>query len=200
MKTETLHELLYQALETEQGGQQVYETAIGCARHPQLKEEWAKYLDETRTHEEILRDVFERLDLDPETMTPGRLVVRMKGEALVSAMGAARESGKPEEAEIVAAECVVEAETKDHQNWELIGHAGREARGETGAALREAHGQVEKQEDEHLYHTRGWARELWLGALGLPAVVPPPEEQKQVTTAIGAARAEQERDRMISRR
>jgi hypothetical protein len=55
---------------------------------------------------------------------------------------------------------------------------------------------VEDQEDEHLYHTRGWARELWMEALGLKAVLPPPEERKDVKTAIGAARAQQERGAM----
>ena len=47
------------------------------------------------------------------------------------------------------------------------------------------------EEDEHLYHTAGWCRELWLKSLGLKAVLPPPEEKKHVTSAIGAARAEQ---------
>jgi hypothetical protein len=31
----------------------------------------------------------------------------------------------------------------------------------------------------------------------MPAVLPPPEEQKHVETAIGAARAEQSRDEML---
>jgi len=38
------NELLYQALETEKGGIQVYETAIQCAVNKELKEEWEKYL------------------------------------------------------------------------------------------------------------------------------------------------------------
>jgi hypothetical protein len=42
----------------------------------------------------------------------------------------------------------------------------------------------------------GWARELWMDSLGLPAVLPPPEEEKKVKTAIGAARAKQSRDEM----
>lgn len=53
--------------------------------------------------------------------------------------------------------------------------------------------------NEHLYHTKGWARELWIESLGMKAVLPPPEEVKQVDTAIGAARAEQERTRMASK-
>ena len=64
-------------------------------------------------------------------------------------------------------------------------------------ALMDAYEQVEEQEDMHLYHTMGWARELWIEALGMPAVLPPPEEEKKVVTAIGASRAEQSRDEML---
>jgi hypothetical protein len=56
---------------------------------------------------------------------------------------------------------------------------------------------VEEEEDEHLYHTQGWTRELWLEHLGLPAVLPPPEEEKDVKTAIGAARAKSQREEML---
>jgi hypothetical protein len=56
--------------------------------------------------------------------------------------------------------------------------------------------EVEEEEDEHLYHTKGWCRELWLKSLGLRAGLPPPEERKHVYTAIGDTRAEQERSRM----
>lgn len=38
-------------------------------------------------------------------------------------------------------------------------------------------------------------RELWLKSLGLPAILPPPEEVRDVKTAIGAARAEQAADK-----
>jgi len=64
-------------------------------------------------------------------------------------------------------------------------------------ALQAAHGEVEDEEDEHLYHTTGWTRELWIESLGLPAVLPPPEEVKDVKTAIGASRAEQARAQML---
>ena len=65
-----------------------------------------------------------------------------------------------------------------------------------GKALKEAYKEVEDQEDEHYYHSKGWLRELSLEGLGLKAVLPPPEERKHVKTAIGAARAEQERKTM----
>ena len=37
---------------------------------------------------------------------------------------------------------------------------------------------------------------LWIESLGIPSVLPPPEEQKDVKTAIGAARAKQVRSDM----
>jgi hypothetical protein len=194
---EQFEELMYQALETEIGGQQIYLAAIDCAQHPELGEEWEKYLEETQMHEQILRETFERIGLDPEKETPGRVILRHKAEGLAQAMAMAMQKGGPGAAELVAAECVVEAETKDHQNWELIGKVAETLGGETAAALSEAHEQVEEQEDEHLYHTMGWARELWIESLGMPAVLPPPEEEKHVTTAIGAARAKQSRGKML---
>ncbi|MPZ24366.1 MAG: hypothetical protein GEU28_12715 [Dehalococcoidia bacterium] len=197
MKQQQVDELMYQALETEIGGQLVYEAAIRCAQNEELKEEWGKYLDETRDHERILRETFSKLNLDAETQTPGRQVVHHLGGALVQAMEMALANDKPEAAELVAAECVVLAETKDHQNWELIGKTAEEMKGAPSKALMEAFEQVEEQEDEHLYHTKGWARELWIQSLGMPAVLPPPEEEKKVTTAIGAARAEQSREKML---
>ena len=198
MDRKQVDELLYQALETEIGGQKVYEKAIECAQNEELKEEWQKYLDETRNHEKILRETFQRIGLDAEKASPGRAVVRFKGGAFVESMEMAMKSAGPAAAQLVAAECVVEAETKDHQNWELIGRVAEELSGDEAAALQEAYEQVEEQEDQHLYHTMGWARELWIESLGMPAVLPPPEEAKKVTTKIGAARAEQSRGDMLA--
>lgn len=197
MNNEQLHQLLYEALETEMGGVLVYKTAIRCAVNEDLKEEWEEYLEQTQNHEQIVRELLGKFNLDPDKETPGRKVVRHIGESLVKAMEMALESGKPEAAQIVAAECVVEAETKDHLNWELIGQVAEKIKGDDGKALKEAHEQVEEEEDEHLYHSTGWARELWIESLGLPAVIPPPEEEKDVKTAIGAARAKQTRQEML---
>ena len=195
MKKEQVHELLYQALETERGGIEVYQTALRCVVNDKLKAEWQEYLEQTQNHERIVRAVFDKLGLDPNKETPGRQVVRHIGQSLVKAMEMALSAGKPEAAQLVAAECVVEAETKDHLNWELVGEVSKKLAGPEGKALKEAHKEVEDEEDEHLYHTQGWTRELWIESLGLPAVIPPPEEEQDVKTAIGAARAKQSRRR-----
>lgn len=199
MNDEQVRELLYQALETELGGVDIYTTALRCVENDDLKEEWDKYLEQTKTHVTICEDVLRQLGLDPNEETPGRQVVRTIGEALVQAMEMALEEGEPGAAQLVAAEAVVLAETKDHQNWHLIGEVVKKAKGEQAKVLKEAHDQVEPEEDEHLYHTKGWARELWIESLGMKAVLPPPEEVKDVDTAIGAARAEQARTKMMGR-
>ena len=190
MDQDQLNELLYQALETEIGGVQVYETAVSCAVNTDLKNEWQKYLSETRHHVELVQEIFGKLGLDTAAETPGRGVVRHLGEALVMVMEKAKAGGDPLGAEIVAAECVVLAETKDHQNWELLGQTLKAAPAEYVEAIQPSWEEVEGQEDEHLYHTRGWARELWLKSLGLDAVLPPPEEEQDVKSAKEQAEVE----------
>jgi len=194
-----LNELLYQALETEIGGIQVYENALECAVNDDLRREFEEYHEQTINHREILLSVFESLGLDPEAQSPGRQVVAHIGQSLVQAIQMAKQAGDPVGAELVAVECVTLAETKDHMNWELIGQVAKNGQGDETQVLMQAYEQVEDQEDQHLYHSKGWGRELWIDSLGMPAVLPPPEEVKHVETAIGAARAEQSRSAMLKK-
>ena len=190
-------ELCAQWLETEIGGVQVYETALKCVINEDLKEEWTKYLEETQNHVQIVSETLTELGMDPAEETPGRAVCRHIGQSLVQAMELALQSGPPEAAQLVAAECVVHAETKDHMNWHLVKQLSEDEKGEGADILAKVIEEFEEQEDEHLYHSKGWARELWIESLGLPAVLPPPEEEKDVKTAIGAARAEHARQGML---
>jgi len=190
--TKQIEDLLLQALETEMGGVEVYRLAIQCARNADLKEEWTKYLGQTERHVEVVRGVFEQLGLDAEATSPGRQIVRDKAKGLLFAMQKALKDA-PQAAQIVAAECVVDAENKDHLNWQLIGALSKTATGAVQKALSEAYDEVEDEEDEHLYHTKGWCRELWLDSLGLDAQLPPPEEEKDVKSAAEAARAQERR-------
>jgi hypothetical protein len=197
MKLKQVEELVLQSLEHELGGVKIYTTALTCAQNAGLKREWQKYLAETRTHVTALEAVCSAMEIDPAKETPGRAVVRHNGAALVDAMKMALKEGDATGAELVSCECVVLAETKDHANWELLTKCAEHLRGKAAAALKEACDKVEDQEDEHLYHSKGWCRELWIQSLGIAAILPPPEERQHVKTAIGAARAEQaaEKDR-----
>jgi hypothetical protein len=194
METAQLKELLLQSLEHERGGVLVYRTALECAVNDDLREEWTGYLEQTEKHVEILTAACESLGLDPGERTPGCKVIHHLGKALVVAMKMALAEGDRAAAQLVACECVVVAETKDHADWQLIGESAK-ALGteEAGAVLHAAYEEVEDEEDEHLYHTKGWCRELWLDSLGLKAVLPPPEEKRDVKTAAEAAAVTKER-------
>lgn len=192
-----LKSLLYQMMETEKGGVKIYTTALQCAINEDLKEEWTKYLEETRHHLEVVQEMFIQFNLDAQAVIPDAKIVAHIGESLVNAMNMAKQSGTPEAAQLVACECVVLAETKDHMNWELLSKCAEEAEGEEREILLTATDEVEDQEDEHLYHSKGWCRELWIQSLGMPAVLPPPEEEKHVKTAKEAAEAEKEREEML---
>lgn len=125
--------------ETELGGEQIYKTALACAVNADLKEEWERYLEETLTHQRVLAAVFEQ------------------------AMEMARAAGDRAAAELVAAECVVLAETKDHTNWELIGtFAEQTSDTQLSKVLQQAYEAVATDEAHHLFHTQGWSRELWI--------------------------------------
>jgi rubrerythrin len=191
MNETQLNELLLQSLEQEKGGVQVYETALKCVVNPDLREEWTGYLEQTREHVRILTELFGTLKLDPYQETPGRQVVRYLGSSLVQAMQMALTSAPRAAAQLVACECVVNAETKDHLDWELIGKCADKLEGEAKQLLMDAYLQVEDQEDEHVYHSKGWCRELWIESLGMKAILPPPEEVQDVKTALEAAEAEQ---------
>jgi len=193
MNPTQVHELLLQSLEHERGGVKVYKAAIGCARRDDLRNEWSKYLAQTEQHVTALTQICEVFGLDPSTTTPGTMIVRATGNALVQSMEAALSAGNPGAAQIVAAECVVLAETKDHLDWELLGQVAKELSGQEQEALQEAYERIEDEEDEHLYHTQGWCRELWLESLGLDAELPPAEEKRDVTSAAEAQRAKETR-------
>lgn len=197
-----VEELVLQALETELGGVQVYETAIRCAQNDELREEWQEYHEQTQRHVDVVQQLCQTLGFDPEKETPGRKIVRHVGESLVQAMEMALQEAPGEAAQLVAAECVTLAETKDHQNWSLIGQlveAFGDSDDERREAFEQAYDEVEDEEDEHLYHTMGWSRELWIESLGMPAVLPPPEEEMDVKSMAGAAKAKGQRKSMAKK-
>lgn len=176
MKKEQLKDLILQSLEHEHCGVAIYEAAIACAANADLKAEWQSYLDQTEGHVAALEKICAALDINSAERTEGRKVVRFVGESLVKAMAIAKATGDAETAELAAADCVVMAETKDRANWELISRVAVEASGKTAKILQEACDQCEEQEDEHLFHSLGWSRELWLQSLGMAAILPPPGE------------------------
>jgi hypothetical protein len=186
MKHKQLEELVLHSLEHELGCVRIYVTALSCVQSGVLKEEWEKYLAETRTHVGALEMLCNGMDIDATKETPGRRLVRHDREALVAEMKMALDAGEPAEAESVACECVVLAETKDRADWELLSKCPEHLTGRAAEALRSACDALDGQEDELHSHTKGWCRELWIRSLGLKAVLPPPEERRYVKSAMAA--------------
>ena len=189
MNSIQVRELLLQSLEHERGGVKIYKAAIAAAVRGDLRAEWTGYLAQTEQHVLALTEICSVFGIDPLTTTPGTQIVRHNGAALLQAIEMARAAGDAKAAQLVAAECVVLAETKDHMDWELIGQVAAGLSGEQQVRVTEAYQRIEEEEDEHLYHTQGWARELWLESLGLPAELPPPEEVEDVSSAADAQKA-----------
>ena len=190
--------LLYETLETEKGKMLIYDTALRCAINDDLAREWKEYRSQTVNHVSVLTTVLKQLGLNPDQETPGRSVVRFTGLSLVRTMEIAIVAGKPLAAQMVAVECVVLAEIKDHMNWELIGNLADTLTGPEQQTLKKAYDEVENEEDEHLYHSTGWARELHLQALGLPAQLPPAEEQQDVRDEMEAAELKKQRKETLA--
>jgi len=201
MKKEQISDLLYEALETELGGVKVYKMALRCAQHEALRSDWERYLKQTENHVRILQHLFEDIGLEADLETPGRQIVRHKGAALIAAMEMALKVGLPALAEKVAAECIVDAETKDHLNWELLGEAMAALSGKTAESVGEAHQQVMAEEDEHLFSSQASAKALWVETLGMHAKTPPavmePTAEKQMRKAPATSRTKQARSHMV---
>ncbi len=164
---EGLEELLLQSLEHELNAVEVYRAALQCALDEALREEWEQYLAETRSHVDVLTELCESLRVDFEHDTPGRMAVRRIGSAVVASIERAAADGDHAAAQLVACECVMLVETKDHLNWALLVDRIRRTF-DAPAVLKLACEQMEGEEDEHLYHARSWTRDLWKERLATP--------------------------------
>src|SRR5439155_23749138 len=80
---------------------------------------------------------------------PAEIYTLSLHDALPISMERALAAGDQASAEIVACECVVIAETKDHLDWQLIGEAAKRLSGTEGEALKQAHEEVEERSEEH---------------------------------------------------
>ena len=175
MIPQQLRELLLQSLTHERGGVLIYRTALECVRNADLRKEWTNYLAQTEKHVAVLTRTCEAIGIDAGEMTPGCMVVQHTGKSLVVAMKMALASEDRAAAELVACECVVLAETKDHFDWELIGQCAKALDGGAADALREAYDAIEFLKDQYRHCkpmlVMGEASAL-LAKAGIPAALP----------------------------
>lgn len=167
-----VRELLERALELARAGVRVYEAALGCAVRDQLEEQWQDDLSQIRRHERALRTAATHLGVDPEAETSLRLLVRQQARAIMDALEQAGQRAPQAEAERLAAECVLEWESRARVAWDLLYELAAETTGDEGEALRAACAEAPDQQDERGHRARAWVRFLWLSALGRRTAVP----------------------------
>ncbi len=193
-----IEELLYQALETEIGGLSIYETALACAVNEDLKKGVAGLSRRNPHASPRAADRVRAVGAGSRTPAarPGGGAPYRRGAGQGHEDGDQR--GRRQRG--AAGRDRMRGAGRNQGSRELdADRRGRDQHGGTeGKVLKQAYDAVVTDEEHHLYHTKGWSRELWIDALGYPAVLPPPEEVKQVESAIGASRAEQARGKMLS--
>ena len=153
IKRPLLMEKLSEFLAVEKGGVKLYEAAIQQVRDPDVVNRFRDFYQQTRRHVEILTRVIANLGGDPTYMSRGAKVAEEKAQALLKTMTLSDGMG-PEEAELNAIENIVIAETKDHADWQLLGHlARRSSDSKLRDVLKPAVDEVEPEEDQHLSWT-----------------------------------------------
>ena len=156
---------LSEFLTVEQGGKKLYEAALKHVQHPEVSQKFHEFLQQTIRHEQILTNIIEKLGGKPGHKSAGAKLADQKAKALLKSMEETK-GMSPDQIEINAMENIVLAETKDHADWELLGHsAHRSEDSKLSELLKPAVSEVEGQEDEHLQWTKTKMGELALKAL-----------------------------------
>ncbi|WP_186155723.1 hypothetical protein [Burkholderia gladioli] len=173
---EGLHQLLDQAHETTLRAMAVYDAALAATTHEELAAEWRLHREAAHRRAQVLADVFDALGLDVEVSSRVRTAAAALGKSLLEVIAYAVQGGDRAAAERVATECVLLVETRDQLHRKLLAIAAERSAGPVAQVLKDAVEVLEAQVDPLALHTLGWSRELWIDALGLAAVLPPPEE------------------------
>ena len=164
-KRDELMDKLSEFLTVEHGGVELYATAIKIVRNREVKDKFREFHKQTMRHVEILTGIIEKLGGKPTYKSVGAKLAEAKAKALLKTMTDGK-AKTPAEAELNAIENIVIAETKDHADWELLGHiAHRSEDSKLSQLLKPAVAEVEDQEDEHLHWTQKKMAELALAGI-----------------------------------
>ena len=119
MLRSVLLDTLSEFLMVEQGGLQLYRTAMARCSSPELKTRYAEFLRETAHHREVLARLIEELGGDPSYVSPSARVAQFKASKLLESALVVDGLSQPE-IELSDLENVMLAETKDHADWSLL--------------------------------------------------------------------------------
>lgn len=172
MNERQISELLLQSLEYQKCGVFIFEAALKCALDSEFREELEGRLKGARHGIDIFTEACFSLGMDPDRATPGRVVVRELGFALVDAMERASRAGPSVSAQLVACECITLAENKVQLGRELIGKCAENADPERRKVLSAVYAKIKNGEIGGVDYFHEWCRQLWAEALGMYTSLP----------------------------
>src|SRR5437016_2606901 len=120
-KPTELMDKLSEFLTVERGGIKLYEAALKHVHNREVKGKFQEFHMQTIRHEEILTKIIEKLGGKATHKSTGAKLAEEKAKALLKTMSETKGMSR-DEAELNAMENIVIAETKDHADWELLGH------------------------------------------------------------------------------
>lgn len=170
MNERQVSELLLQSLEYQKCGVFIFEAALKCATDSEFREELEGRLKGAHHGIDIFTEACFSLGMDPDRATPGRMVVRELGFALVDAMERASRAGPSTSAQLVACECITLAENKAQLCRQLIGKCAENADPEKGKVLATVYAKTRNGEIGGVDYFHEWCRQLWAEALGMHAL------------------------------
>lgn len=174
MDERQVSELVLQSLEQKKCGIPVIEAALKCTVNKELRAELEAHLRKTVCAADFLEDACFSLGMDPDRATAGRALIREISIALIDAMQRASITGASSAAQLVACECLALFENKERLCRILLAQCAQHSGGEKGKVMQEVCVEMGHEETGHFFRFRNWSRELWMEALGLYAILPPP--------------------------
>jgi rubrerythrin len=126
MLRSVLLDMLSEFLMVEQGGLQLYRTALGRCTNPQLQSKYTEFLKETAHHREVLATLITELGGDPSYVSPTARAAQFKASKLLESALVVDGLSQPE-VELSDLENVLLAETKDHADWSLLSQMAKQA-------------------------------------------------------------------------
>ncbi len=181
MKQQVLLDKLSEFLMVEQGNLNLYRVAAARCTDPKLKEVYERFGRQTAHHRAALVRLIERLEADPNYISPTARGAQIKAEKLMECSLAVNGMSQPE-IEANDLENLLVAETRDEADWQVLLRLSQEAdEPELCAALKEAVQQVGPEEAEHLKWAKDALRALRTRAVR-PGPVPDPQRLQEAVT------------------
>jgi rubrerythrin len=163
-RTEVMDKLS-EFLTVEKGGVELYEAALKHVIDHEVREKYQEFHKQTIRHDQILTEIIRKLGGDPSYKSAGAKIAEEKAKALLKTMSETKGMSR-DDAQLNAIENIVIAETKDHADWELLGHIAHRSKDDRlSELLKPAVSEVESQEDEHLSFSQKKMGELALKGL-----------------------------------